>query len=166
MTRQTSPSPVPAKRKRPQTVIGWRETARLPDLGTGHFVAKVDTGARTSALHANRITLFSRDGVEWVRFQTRELGTAKVLKCELPVHERRRIRNTSGVPQERIVVRTTLELAGRRWKIDVSLANRQDMGHPLILGRTALRGQKFLIDCGRSFLATDEGLSRPDQQGE
>ena len=137
---------------RAPTVIGWRERVDLPELGIRGMVAKIDTGARTSALHATRIRLFDRDGATWARFHVPHAGLPRAALCEAPVVDRRQITNTSGVPDERLVVETLLVLAGRRWRVEVSLADRGAMAMPIILGRTAIRRRRILVDAGRSFL--------------
>lgn len=137
-------------------VIGWRETVALPRLGLPAIAAKIDTGARTSALHASEVTL--REGPEGTvaRFTVRHDRLVAPIICEAPVVDRRMIRNTSGAPEERIVIRTPLVLAGRRWKIDISLADREAMALPLILGRTAIRGHKLLVNPGRTNLTAPQ----------
>jgi hypothetical protein len=138
-------------------IIGWRETVALPDLGIAEAVAKIDTGARTSALHATRIRHFERDGAPWVRFHVPHAGLAEAVDCEAPLVDSREIKNTSGVPEERLVISTLLVLGGRRWAIDVSLADRAAMSMPIILGRTAIRRRRILVDPGRSFLVAPDG---------
>ncbi|HSG37125.1 MAG TPA: RimK/LysX family protein [Paracoccaceae bacterium] len=138
-------------------VIGWRETVGLPELGIDAAVAKIDTGARTSALHATRIRHFERDGAPWVRFHVPHAGLAEAVDCEAPLVDSREIKNTSGVPEERLVISTRLVLGGRKWTIDVSLADRTAMTMPLILGRTAIRKRGILVNPGRSFLVAPAG---------
>lgn len=88
-------------------VVGWRERVDLPLLGLSNLKAKIDTGARTSALHATDIETFDRDGVPWVRFHTKFDDDSVDTDVECPIHERRDIKNTSGVPETRIVIRTS-----------------------------------------------------------
>ena len=146
--------------ERPQTIIGWREPVTLPELGIENVAAKIDTGARTSALHAERLRFFDKDGTDWVRFHVPHAGLEEAVDCEAPIVDRRQIRNTSGVPEERIVVETLLRLGSRKWRIELSLADRMAMAFPLILGRTAIRGRRILVNPGRSML-TD--LTRKDR---
>lgn len=141
-------------------LIGWREHVGLPELGLDRITAKIDTGARTSALHASRIVHFERDGDRWVRFRVPHSGLSVTPTCEARLVDQRRITNTSGVPQERLVIETSLVLGDRRWRIEVSLADRAAMTMPLILGRTALRRRRVLVDVGRSWLA-GEPRQRP-----
>lgn len=134
-------------------VIGWRESVALPLLGIAHAMAKIDTGARTSAIHAERIRRFDRDGAPWVRFHVPHAGLPEAVDCEAPVIDARAIKNTSGIPEDRIVIETQVRLGDRLWRIEVSLADREAMTFPLILGRTAIRGHNILVHPGRSELA-------------
>lgn len=139
---------------KPPLLIGWRERIGLPELGLPRLTAKIDTGARTSALHATRIRQFDKDGARWVRFHIPHSSGLQARDCEAPLIETRAIRNTSGVDQDRLVIETRLEIAGRGWPIEVSLADRANMSHPIILGRTAIRKHGILIDAGRSFMTS------------
>ena len=140
------------KQKRPVTEIGWREFVDLPDLGIRHFRAKIDTGARTSAIHATRQKLLEQDGADWVEFHVPVPGTPRTTRCRARLVESRAIKNTSGVPEDRYVIETTLVMGGRRWPIEVSLADRENMGFDLILGRTAIRRRRILVNPGKSYL--------------
>ena len=125
----------------------------LPDLGVDWLKAKIDTGARTSSLHAYKIKVFERDGDEWVRFRVRpwqESAEDETL-VELPVHDRRRVRSSSGHVEERIVVRMPIVLIGREVVAEVTLTNRDAMGFRMLIGREALR-RGFAVASGRSFL--------------
>lgn len=133
-------------------IVGWRERVDLPLLGLSNLKAKIDTGARTSALHATDITRFERDGLPWVHFHTRFDDDASDTDVECPVHDMRDIRNTSGVPETRIVIRTKFRIAARLWKIDLSLTQRGDMKFRMIVGRTALRSHNILVDPSKSNL--------------
>lgn len=137
-------------------IIGWREYVHLPTLGLFDVKAKTDTGARTTALHAHDVALSVEDGRQVVQFNTGPVLGADTIRCKVPALGYREVRNTSGVPQMRIVVRTKLTIAGRTWLIDVTLANRSDMKFPLILGRTAIRGHNTLVDPKRSFLVSQD----------
>lgn len=134
--------------------IGWREWVALPRLGVARIRAKIDTGARTAALHAEEVEAFERDGARWVRFKVPGgEGQRDWIQCEAPVTDVRDIKNTSGLPERRYIITTSLRLGTRRWPIEVSLANRDQMGFELILGRTSIRRRKLVVNPGRSFLA-------------
>lgn len=145
-----------AKKKKKRLSIreyGWRELVGLPDLSVPRVRAKIDTGARTSALHATHQRLLTIDGEDWVEFHVSVPGTDRSSRCRARLIDRREIRNTSGVAEVRFVIKTNLVMAKRRWPIEISLANRDNMGFDLILGRTAVRKRKILINPGRSYLA-------------
>ncbi|SEP96061.1 ATP-dependent zinc protease family protein [Thalassovita taeanensis] len=141
------------RKPRPPMIIGWRERIALPELGLPLLTAKIDTGARTSALHATRIRIFEREGQEWVRFHIPHASGLKARDCEARLVDQRAIKNTSGTPQDRLVIETLLVLDGRKWRIDVSLTDRSGMVMPIILGRTAIRKRGILVDAGKSFMA-------------
>lgn len=141
------------ERSHSNTLAGWREWVRLPDIGVPWIKAKLDTGARTSSLHAYKIKVVERDGDEWVRFRVRpwqESADDETL-VECPVHDRRRVRSSSGHVEERIVVRMKIVLIGREVDAEVTLTNRDAMGFRMLIGRQALR-RGFAVASGRSFL--------------
>lgn len=135
-------------------VIGWMEHLDLPVLGLRQIKAKIDTGARTSALHATKIQTFTRDDKEWVRFQVKPDGRTPKVWVEAPVYDRRDIKNTSGIPEERIIIRTKLKLIDRSWMISVSLTDRSNMRFPMIVGRTALKNHNIAVHTRRSNLTS------------
>jgi hypothetical protein len=134
--------------------VGWREWVRLADLGVAAIKAKIDTGARTSALHAFAIEPFRRAGALWVRFEVHPIQRSNAVKiqCEAPVTDERAVRNSGGQVERRYIIETHLMLGDQSWPIELALANRDQMGFRMLLGRTALEG-RALIEPGRSFLA-------------
>lgn len=146
--------PSPSKRRAPPAVLGWREWVGLPDLGVEVVKAKLDTGARTSSLHAFRMKRFERDGEAMVRFEVHPLqrSTASAQTVEAVMVEERSVRSSSGQEELRPVIMTRVELAGERWPIELTLTRRDTMGFRMLLGRQALRG-RAVVDPGRSFLA-------------
>ncbi|MBX3099356.1 MAG: RimK/LysX family protein [Salinibacterium sp.] len=135
------------------TLAGWREWVQLSDIGVPWIKAKLDTGAQTSSLHAHDATVFERDGIDWVRFRVRpwQRSHADEVTVECPVHDRRRVRSSSGHVEERIVVRMLVVLVGREVPVEVTLSNRDQMGFRMLIGREALR-QGFDVTSSRSFL--------------
>jgi len=123
--------------------------------------AKIDTGARTSALHALKQVRFERDGLPWVRFHVPVPGSPRGSRVEAPIIDEREIKNTSGRPEMRIIIETVLVIGRHRWHVEASLANREQMEFDMILGRTAIRRRGVLIDAGRSYLAGPPGAGRP-----
>ena len=154
--------------ERPPTLIGWREWIGLPGLGIRAIKAKVDTGARTTALHAVDIHRTEHaDGTHWLAFTVPAGNGHDVLRVEAPMVEEREIRNTSGVPDPRPVIRTALSIDRRRWPIEITLADRTEMGFDVILGRTAIRRRGLLVNPGRSFLAhPPAGFAPPSPETE
>lgn len=90
------------------------------------------------------------------------LGPAQRTPHRLALHDERAVTNTGGVPEIRPLVRTRLQMGARRWTIELTLTDRSGMTHPLILGRTAVRGRGLLLDCGRSFLLPLAGANTGD----
>ncbi len=135
-------------------ISGWREWVSLPELGIGSIKAKIDTGARSSSLHAFDLELFERDGQEWARFAVHPVqrNDERVIWCEAPIADRRRVRSSSGQVSKRFVIRTSLKIFGKSWPIDLTLHNRDSMGFRMLIGREAVRG-RFLIDSGGSYYA-------------
>jgi hypothetical protein len=138
---------------RPVHVVGWRETIALPALRIAGMTAKIDTGARTSALHAEDLAPFERDGDPWIGFRVPMAESRTWVACAARIADQRSIKNTGGIAEIRYVIETTLVIGRHRWTIEVSLANRTEMTLPLILGRTAIRRRRVVVDPGRSFLA-------------
>ncbi len=146
----------------PKSEIGWREWIGLPDLGITTLKSKVDTGARTSALHAIDHQTFTQAGQQWISFRVPLANLPPDRRCAARIVDEREIKNTSGRPERRYIVETTLILGAQAWKIEVSLANRERMEFEIILGRTAIRRRRLLVNPGRSFLAgPPTALARP-----
>lgn len=143
-------------------MIGWREWLALPDFGVVAVKAKIDTGARSSSLHAFGLERVERDGEPWVRFAVHPLqrSARETVEVEAPLADWRWVRNSGGREELRPVVVTTVELLGRRWPIELTLTKRDAMGFRMLLGRQAIR-RRFVVHAGRSFLAgRPEGVVR------
>jgi len=141
------------ERSHSSTLAGWREWVQLTDIGVPWVKAKLDTGAETSSIHAHGLEHFERDGVDWVRFRVRpwQRSISDEVTVECPVHDRRRVRSSSGHVEERPVVRMLVVLVGREVTIEVTLSNRDQMGFRMLIGREALR-QGFDVTSSHSFL--------------
>ena len=135
------------------TLTGWREWVSLPDLGVDWLKAKIDTGARTSSLHAFDIAEFEQDEQPWVRFKVKPWQDSQedAVVVELPVHDRRAVRSSSGHAQERLVVELLIRLVDREVLAEVTLSKRDEMGFRMLIGREALR-RGYIVDPARSFL--------------
>lgn len=142
---------VPKTKKK--KVIGWREWVRLPDLGIKRIKAKIDTGARTSALHAARVTPFTKDGAAYVRFIIHPLQRRRTpeVVCTALVIDHRNVTDSGGHSELRYIIRTTLKLGKRSWPVEFTLTNRDQMGFRMLVGRQALR-RRYQVDPGRSFV--------------
>lgn len=149
-----------------RTVLGWREWARLPELGVDRIKVKVDTGARSSSLHAYDVERVERDGETHLRFQIHPVqrDDSVVVEAEVPLHEERKVRPSTGRQATRPLIVTDLEVAGRRFPVEITLANRDRMGFRMLLGREALAG-RFLVDASGSFLAGGDRRRPPDRLG-
>jgi hypothetical protein len=134
--------------------IGWREWLALPQLGIPAIKAKIDTGARTSALHTFSLEEFSAGGIRMVRFGIHPLQKRKDIElfCEAPVLERRRVKDSGGHSEKRYVIQTDVVLKNELWRINITLTNRDAMIFRMLLGRTAVE-KRFVIDPGRSYTA-------------
>jgi hypothetical protein len=131
--------------------LGWRERLALPQFGIGSLKAKLDTGARTSSLHVDRLDTFTRDGQTWLRFMV-GLGrrSSRQVECEAPACDRRVVVDTGGGRSERWFIRTEVMLAGQRFEVDINLTDRRHMLFPMLLGRTAMAG-RFMVDPALSY---------------
>jgi hypothetical protein len=151
---QTVIEPCDAKVGIHRLVVGWREWLALPEIGIPAIKAKIDTGARTSSLHARNIEPFDGpDGQEWVRFSLRpDLRHPEFsVDCAAPASEHRQVRSSSGHPEERFFIVTTVAVGGVEWEIELSLTSRHQMKFRMLLGREALRG-RCLVEPHTSFL--------------
>jgi len=139
--------------KAPLSVIGWREWISLPDLGIDRIKAKVDTGARSSSLHAYDIRRFKRRGVSWVRFRIHPMqrNHRTTVEAEAKVVGQRKVKTSGGHETLRWVVETDVLIRQERWPVEITLTRRDAMGFRMLLGRQAVR-YHFLVDAGRSYL--------------
>ena len=139
--------------KPPKPVIGWREWVAIPELGVAQVKAKVDTGARTSALHAFDIRGFKRRGRRMVRFRVHPIqrSVEETVEAEAVLLDQRVVRSSMGKEQFRRTIRVEVTVAGLTFPIELTLTSRDSMGYRMLLGRQALQG-RFLVDPSRSYL--------------
>ena len=142
-----------AKQSSERIVLGWREWVSLPQLGIDRIKAKVDTGARTSALHGFEIEPFEEHGVQRVRFRIHPVqrDTDTVLECTADVIDRRKVRDSGGHQEMRWVIRSDIVIGEHRWPAELTLTSRDDMLFRMLLGRTAMI-RKAVVDPARSYL--------------
>lgn len=141
-----------SKKKRVLPIIGWREWIDLPGIGIEKIKVKVDSGARSSSLHAYDVKVFERDSKQWVSFKVHPLQRSreKVVSVEAEVLEFRSVKSSTGIAKMRPVILTDIEILGERFPVEITLASRDNMGFRMLLGREAFRG-RFLVDGGRSY---------------
>lgn len=130
-------------------IVGWRELVSLPELGIAAIPAKIDTGARTSALNAKVIETFDHAGLRHVRFVARWLGHEQ--HCEAAVIDCRSVRSSNGEIEQRFVIKTPLRLGKLTFKAELTLADRSEMQLPMLVGRSALR-RRMVVDSSHSWL--------------
>lgn len=128
-------------KKLPSMIVGWQEWVSLPELGLPAVKAKIDTGAKTSSLHAYHIEKFTQRGQPYVRFEVHPIQRNRVVTrlCEAPVIDKRTVKSSSGDKEKRPVIKTQLLLGDVQWEIELNLTNRDTMGFRMLLGREALK---------------------------
>lgn len=146
-------------------MIGWREWVSLPQLGVDRVKAKIDTGARSSAIHAFDVELFERQGVAMVRFKVHPVQRhwQPEISAEAVLLEHRQVRSSVGHAQIRPVIETDVTINGLTWPIELTLTNRDVMGFRMLLGRQAIR-HHFLVDPGASYLQSSQSHSQLTSQ--
>ena len=145
------------QRTQPKVIIGWREWIALPDLGIPAIKTKIDTGARTSAIHVFNLEEFEAKGQQMVKFGIHPLRKNKSITywCEAPVLERKNVKNSGGRSEKRYVIQTNAQIGDLNWPINITLTNRDLMMFRMLLGRKALENY-FLIDPGSSYVTGRE----------
>lgn len=136
-------------------LVGAEEWCRFPDLAIPAVKARVDSGAKTSSLHAFNIEPFRRSGMPWVRFDVCPIqhNRKTVIACEYPVHDRRKVKSSSGTSETRYVIKTTLGIGDSSWEVELTLTNRDAMGYRMLLGREAMAG-RILVDPDEGMLTS------------
>lgn len=132
----------------PKPIIGWEEICSLPELDLPFIKAKVDTGAKTSALHAYDIKVFTKDEQKFVRFKIHPLQRDAKLEreCEAPLVDRRIVISSNGEREKRYVINTKIVLGEKKFRAELTLTSRHNMAFRMLLGREALRKAKVVVD--------------------
>ncbi len=139
----------------PKAIIGWREWCAMPSLGLPGVLAKIDTGAKTSALHAFDIRRSAR-GDDWVEFNVHPVQRRRrpEIRCEAQVVDERAVTSSNGRSELRPVIRTEMVIGARRFVTEITLTNRDEMGYRMLIGRQTLKG-RFLVDPELSYCCGD-----------
>lgn len=134
-------------------IIGWREWVGLPELGIEAVKAKIDSGARTCALHATKIRYLERSEEEtWVSFVVvKQTEPRKAVRVRAVLVEQRMVKSSTGHASLRPVIRTQIQVGEETWPVEITLVNRDPMGFRMLIGRQALKG-RYLIHPSKSFI--------------
>ena len=144
---------MPRAKPTAKPLLGWREWVVLPSITPVAIKAKIDTGARTSALHAFDLSVTTVDGQPWAEFEVHPVqrSRASAARVVTPIVGYRKVKSSTGHSEERPVINTTVLVAGRELDIELTLTSRDAMGFRMLLGRSAIR-RRFWVDAGRSYL--------------
>lgn len=153
---------------KPKVMIGWEEWCAMPDLGLPAIKAKIDTGAKTSALHAYDIEVFKENGADFVRFKIHPLQKNSKLErcCIAPMVDHRNVTSSNGEREKRYVIKTKIEFSNTTIQAELTLTSRHNMAFRMLLGREALRKAKFAVDPAKSFLLGKKKEARNLYKGE
>jgi ribosomal protein S6--L-glutamate ligase len=145
-------------------ILGSEEWCSFPELGIPTIKARVDSGAKTSALHAINIAPFVKDGQNWVKFDINPIqnNVKTVIHCEAPLVDKRIVKSSSGFREHRYVIKSIVEIGNSNWSIEMTLTNRDSMGFRMLLGREAMSG-RVLVDPEQKYLL---GQPSPDNLKE
>lgn len=141
-------------------IAGWNETASLPEFSVNAVRVKLDTGAKTSALHAYNVTPFDKKGVPWVKFEIHPLqnNDSVIVECTAPLMDERYIKSSNGQKEKRYIICSLIKIGDYEWPIEITLTNRDEMNYRMLLGRKAMQN-RLLVDPHRTHL-----LSKPYRQ--
>ncbi|HPF78039.1 MAG TPA: ATP-dependent zinc protease [Alphaproteobacteria bacterium] len=144
----------PSSPKKKKPVIGWEEWCAFPDLGLPAVKAKIDTGAKTSALHAYDLEPFKKDGQDYLRFKVHPIQRNREIECvcEAPLVDYRYVTSSNGEREKRYVIETTFQIGENKFVCNLTLTTRYGMKFRMLLGKKALMQGKFLVDVSKSYI--------------
>ncbi|TRW27384.1 30S ribosomal protein S6--L-glutamate ligase [Flavobacterium zepuense] len=153
-----------------KVIVGSEEWCAFPELGIPTIKARVDSGAKTSALHAINIAPFEREGESWVKFDINPIqnNSKAVIHCQAPLVDKRVVKSSSGYREQRYVIKSRIQVGDIDWDVEVTLTNRDSMGFRMLLGREAMSG-RILVDPEQKYLLgqpTREKLMELYEKGE
>jgi hypothetical protein len=136
-------------------IIGRLESIALPELGIDDLQVRVDTGAKTSSLHADNIKKTIVGGVHKVVFDIHpdSHNVDRIVNCSAPISDIRKVKSSNGTSEERYVIETPVVLGQESWTIEITLTDRSDMSNLMLFGREAI-GRRFLVDPSKVFLGS------------
>lgn len=154
----------PSRESSPASVMGWREYVELPDLGIegiDRIKAKIDSGARSCALHAINIRYYQKNNANWVSFviHPRQKDTKSLVYCHAPLLEVRSVKDSGGKRTLRPVILTQVRIGRAAFAVELTLVARDSMGFRMLIGRQAIRG-RYLIDPGKSYVMSQKQKKR------
>jgi hypothetical protein len=144
-------------------ILGWREWVELPDMGLGPIKAKVDTGARTSCLHAFELQAFEKDDQPWIRFKVHPVQkcTSRVVECEAPITDVRPVTDSGGHTEQRYVISTRLRLDDWEGCVEMTLTGRDNMRFRMLIGRTTMEAGGFIVNPALSYQTDRKANKKP-----
>ncbi len=144
-------------KQKKKILVGALECCDLPELGIFNMPVRVDTGATTSSLHVDNIEEFELDGKRWVRFDIHPdiHNVDKIVTTTARLMSKKTVKSSSADKEKRVVIKTTFALAGKKWKIKLTLTNRSSMSYLMLLGREAMK-DKIIVDPSFDFIASKE----------
>lgn len=134
-------------------IIGWEEWCAFPDLNLPAVKAKIDTGAKTSCLHADNLKVFQKDGKDYIRFEVHPIQKNRKITriCEAPIVDFRTVTSSNGEREKRYVINTTFKFGDQVFTSDLTLTTRYGMRFRMLLGKEALKAGSFLVDPAKSY---------------
>jgi len=137
-------------------IVGSLEICDLPELGIYNLQIRVDTGAKTSSLHVDNLTCFTKGGKPWVRFDIHPdvHNVDSIIKCSSSLRDIRRIKSSNGESQERYVIKTQIKFGEQAWPIEITLTDRSDMSNLMLFGREGM-GNRLLVDPSETFILSN-----------